>query len=1182
MKRSTIRSLALATTAAAAAFCVAPSSYADDTELFVGDAVGAAPSRPNILFILDTSGSMTANVLTQVEWDPAVTYGSCNPNRIYWSTNATPPSCSSNQWVSTTAFTCQAAQSRLASAGFAAPGSSGVGRSARWRDRGGTNNDLWNTLAGGDNSSFVECQSDFGVHGQTAADSRRWPGNRTNGPWASGTSGAIAWNSTGGNYYFFSANYVDWWANRTVTRTRLQIMQSTMASVLDSLADNVNVGLMRYSNDTGQNNDQAAQGGMVRVAMGPIESNRSAMKSAINSWDAEGWTPLSETLYEATQYFRGENVVWGLTSKQETSQSPGAVPSVMASRDPSNPSRYKSPMTADCQKNYIVFLTDGLPTQDNQSNTAIQNLPGFATINGSATCSIESGLQYNNSGRCTDDLAKWLKESDLRPDRPGVQNVTSYWIGFGEDVKEGTAFLQRVAQRGGGEYYEAADTAELTAAFTDIITRILAQTTTFTSPTVAVNAFNRTQNLNFLYMSVFKPTSSYRWLGNIKKYRITPAGVILDENGNAAVDPNTGFFYDGAQSYWSTVVDGADAELGGTASRIPEPATRKIYSNLTTGSGTLSENLSDLKTPANLALANQLLLDETSAVAVTGRPAISDLVDWMYGADVFDKDGDSNVTEKRADMGDPLHSRPATVIYGGPADDPDITLYATTNDGVLQAINAKTGQEIWAFAPRELLARIEKLYENDDVTAREYGLDGAVRVVRLDRNGNGTIEPSGTDINGNGTIEATERDAVYLFFGMRRGGSRYFGLDVTSRSAPKLLWSIGPAELPGVGQSWSSPVPAQVNVNRSWGSNADKLVLVFGGGYDPAQDTIAYSADGVGNRVFMIDALTGSLIWRAGPTDDTGAQLNLAKMTNAIPGDVRILDLSGDGFADRMYAADLGGRVWRFDVRNGEPAASLVVGGVFASLGVGDSASKPAAANRRFFYAPDVSLIKSGTTNWINVAIGSGHRELPITDQTTVNRFYSLRDYNIFTEVASNQYKASCGASEPSPCHQIITDDDTRLVDVTSDLTPTLQPGGVGWKMNLQDVGEKVLAESRTFQGKVYFTTYSPQQRSYNPEYCVATVGLNRLYVVDAVTGAPVFNFDATTPGATDVSDRSKELAQGSIAPEVIFVFPTPDADASNPNPPAVPPICLIGLESCGTGLTNPPVRTYWQQRGTN
>ena len=50
------------------------------------------------------------------------------------------------------------------------------------------------------------------------------------------------------------------------------------------------------------------------------------------------------------------------------------------------------------------------------------------------------------------------------------------------------------------------------------------------------------------------------------------------------------------------------------------------------------------------------------------------LIDWAYGVDVLDEDGDGDATDARADMGDPLHSRPATVIYGGPADDPDITL----------------------------------------------------------------------------------------------------------------------------------------------------------------------------------------------------------------------------------------------------------------------------------------------------------------------------------------------------------------------------------------------------------------------------------------------------------------------------------------------------------------------------
>ncbi|MGB7737624.1 MAG: hypothetical protein WBM03_00800, partial [Steroidobacteraceae bacterium] len=401
-------------------------------------------------------------------------------------------------------------------------------------------------------------------------------------------------------------------------------------------------------------------------------------------------------------------------------------------------------------------------------------------------------------------------------------------------------------------------------------------------------------------------------------------------------------------------------------------------------------------------------------------------------------------------------------------------------------------------------------------------------------------------------------------------------------STPKLLWSIGPTDLPGVGQTWSAPTLARVNVNRTWtSSNPDKMVLVFGGGYDVSQDTIGYVADTVGNRVFMIDAITGALIWQAGPTS-SGSQLTLAKMTNSIPGDIRVVDLTGDGYADRMYAADMGGRIWRFDIRNGQLPADLVWGGVFAQLGAGELADpKPIASNRRFFYAPDVALMKSGTVNFINISIGSGHREKPISDVSAVNRFYSLRDFNMFTQVQNSQYKATC-ASETSPCHQIITDGDSRLIDVTSNLNPTIAAADVGWKTNLQDTGEKVLAESRTFQNRIFFTTYSPQQRAYNPEFCVSTVGLNRLYVVDATTAKPVVNFDVATAGLSSVSDRSKQLAQGSIAPEAIFVFPTPDADASNPNPPAVPPICLVGLESCGSGLNNPPVRTYWQQRGTN
>jgi type IV pilus assembly protein PilY1 len=1195
MTTNTARTL-LTAALAAATLTLGMTVHADDTELLAGPTVTPPTNRPNILFVLDTSGSMDSPV-TGV-YDPAVTYaGACTDDKIYWREGTgDAPACTTSQWVYRNAFKCNSAMADLNAQGR----TSGTLRSVQWRIRAPGNPNRWdritNTLH--DDPNWVECRNDRGVHGNGVDASRLYPADNTatsgsgstRGPWNSSSSASI-WNSdtsrNGSSYLFYTANYLNWYYGPTGVSTRIAVMKTVLNQVLDGL-DGVNAGLMRYSNNRGESGDpydERARGGMVVNQMQPIETNRAAMKGSINSWNAWGMTPLSETLYEATQYLRGGAVVFG-NSSRFSPNSGDAFPSVAASRQAGNSNLYDSPMDLNCQKTYIVFLTDGLPTSDNEADADIQALTG-------ATCS------GTGNGRCLEELSGYLFSSDLRADVAGQQNVTSYWIGFG-DISSGATLLESTATAGGGQFYGAADTPQLIDALTAIIASISNDSTSFTAPTVAVNAFNRTQNLNDLYISVFRPGSAYRWLGNFKKYRIRPDGVIIDSNNVPAVESATGFFSQNAQSFWSTVIDGREAEKGGAASKLTDPATRTIYSNLTAESGVLSEELSELKDSSNLLLANTLLLEVASSTAVAGRPTPEDLVDWAYGYDRYDANADGTYTDVRADMGDPLHSRPGAVIYGGPANNPDLTLYATTNDGVLHAIDAQAdlnnttvgGTERWAFMPRELLPRIEKLIDETAVASRGYGLDSSVEVLRLDRNGNGTIEPNGTDIDGSGgPPEDDEKDRVYLFFGMRRGGSHYYAIDVTDRDAPRLMWRIGendahiavtdPEFLPGVGQTWSAPTIARVNVSgHSFTDNPDKFVLIFGGGYDTTQDQIPYQVDGVGNRVYVVDAISGELLWRAGPTTDTGAELKLAKMTNSIPGEVRAVDLTGDGFADRMYASDLGGRIWRFDIFNGQAPSSLVTGGVFASLGVGDSATKPDASNRRFFYAPDVALLKNGSQNWINVAIGSGPREKPVTDTTVVNRFYSLRDYNVFTPLTSAQYKSSC-VSETPPCHQIITDADP--VDVTTDVNATIPASGPGWKLTLVRNGEKALAESRTFQNKVYFTTFVPTQVSTDPAACSTRFGINRLYIVDAATADPVENFDTTVAGATEASDRSKELAQrGTIAPEAIFVFPTPDADSNNPNPPAVPPICLVGLETCGTGLLNPPVRTYWQQRGTN
>ena len=49
-------------------------------------------------------------------------------------------------------------------------------------------------------------------------------------------------------------------------------------------------------------------------------------------------------------------------------------------------------------------------------------------------------------------------------------------------------------------------------------------------------------------------------------------------------------------------------------------------------------------------------------------------------------------------------------------------------------------------------------------------------------------------------------DHVYLYTGMRRGGSNYYALDVTDRNNPELLWTIqgGSGDFAELGQSMVS------------------------------------------------------------------------------------------------------------------------------------------------------------------------------------------------------------------------------------------------------------------------------------------------------------------------------------------------------------------------------------------
>ena len=280
---------------------------------------------------------------------------------------------------------------------------------------------------------------------------------------------------------------------------------------------------------------------------------------------------------------------------------------------------------------------------------------------------------------------------------------------------------------------------------------------------------------------------------------------------------------------------------------------------------------------------------------------------------------------------------------------------------------------------------------------------------------------------------------------------------------------------------------------------------------------------------------------------DTDADLKLDTMTRSIPTRIRVIDMNGDGFADRMYASDLGGQLWRFDVSNGTARADLVAGGVIAQLGAEGMVNPGAADTRRFYNSPDVSIFNDVRQNrrFIAISIGSGYRAHPLNTDTT-DRFYSIRDPYVFRPLTQDDYANLDPFTEAD------------LVEISGNTGAVITADDAGWMLTLPD-NQMVLADSVTFNDEIFFVSFSPDRDT--ADECLAGQGANFLWRVDIVNGDPIVeDLDSIVSGGEDAARRT-DLAQGGIAPSPQFLFPSADdanctGDACSP-----PPLGCIGVE---------------------
>jgi len=1070
-------------------------AVADDTELFSAPAPAGIAGQPNMLFILDNSGSMKSEVETQAAYDPTEIYGGlCDSDYIFYSKGNNINNCQGNDLEKSFPVAsnhCEASWEPLENVGM------WQGQVLQWS---GTSS-RWVEPKKNFGSNGVDCAADQGGHGHTSNNPITEPYAVDGAMYSNGSSNQASYAST---FRLFHGNWINWlncgsssFTCATMTSTRIDVVKDVIKFSLDTI-NNVNVGLMQFNDN---------EGGAVVYAMEDIATGRVPMQAMIAGLVPLRWTPLSETMFEAVQYYMGRDVDYGTGNETE---------SVDASRLVPSGADYKSPIVESCQKSFVVYLTDGEPTEDKSADDKITALPGFTTTVGTS-----------GDGHCLDDLAEYGFKHDAST-LDEFQNIVTHTIGFTVDLP----ILASTAARGGGKYYLADERASLQAALTTIIIEIMDDAQNFTAPAVPVNAFNRTQNLSDVFVSVFEPSGTVHWPGNLKKYTLANRQLV-GQDGVNAIDVNTGFFTDTAHSFWSTSADGKEAQVGGAAEFLPAHISRNVYTNIAGG---------DLNAVQNAVKTT----NGSITAALIGAPGAErdDVIDWVRGKDVFDLDADGSTNDEHHQFGDPLHVRPATVIYGGTAANPDMVVFVSTNDGMMHAIDPDNGSELWSFIPARQLDRLYDLYSDTPSPQRQYGLDGEISVYVHNND----------HIAG---ISGAER--VLLHFGMRRGGHSLFALDVTDRNDPQLEWVIDDTDtgMSDLGQTWSKPLITTVDVNGT-----EKLVALFGGGYDTNQD-FENSVDNQGNAVFMLDALTGALIWSAGNSAQHDLRLN--DMDYSIPAALKVLDLNQDGLADRIYVGDMGGQVWRLDIFNGEPVSNLVEGGTLATLGrraagFGDTDDGfDPTHNRRFYAQPDAVPVVTNSSIYLSVNLGSGYRAHPTDVEATDDDFFSVRDFNVFNQLQSND------ASYNTP---VLRGD---LIDVTADVTTPVDANDPGWRLTMvESLGEKVLSPSNTFENTIFFTSFSP---GVVGNTCVGVGGLNRLYGVDVRTGAPTRDYD-TTINQTDLDedDRFKTLAQIGIAPEPVLLFPedTPDQ-----------PVMCVGVECEDAGITNSALLTFWTQDGS-
>jgi type IV pilus assembly protein PilY1 len=658
-------------------------------------------------------------------------------------------------------------------------------------------------------------------------------------------------------------------------------------------------------------------------------------------------------------------------------------------------------------------------------------------------------------------------------------NVETYVVGLGDTVANASsvATLNQFAKLGGtGTAFLASNQAALTTAFNTIAVDIVAKTSAASAVSVNSGAWNNGTNL---FQGRF---NSGDWSGQLLSYPILASGAVAaTANWDAGQLLNANNWSTGRQilTYKASAALGSRGVPFQWPANAAAPTAAEMDSGMVTALNTAMSGSADGYGAQRLAfLRGNTALEQrncgTCSAPVLRNRATTVMGDIVNSAPMF-------VGGAAGSFRDSLTAAPYS-SYAAQRSAQTPMLYVGANDGMLHAFNASTGAEVFAYVPWAVRNKLSAL--TDPAYTHQYTVDGT---------------PTVWDVFYGGSWHSL------LISGMNAGAQGLFALDVSdptkfteATAASVVRWEIDGSDA-DVGNIFSQPALVPLR-DGSW------RVLV-GNGYNSTN----------GHAVLlMIDVQTGAI-------SRIDTKSGSASSPNGLSGLVT-LSSNNNGVVDTVYAGDLNGNLWKFDLSSTSASSWGVAYG---------TASSPAplfttASGQPITASPDATLtpagktlITFGTGRYIDAsdnAAGAQQAMYGIIDNGAPVTLSSLQTQSVSTTGVANgnTYRLTTHAVGPST-------DNTTLSGDNVISTASYYSSKSGWVLNLPSGGERVVSDASIRYGRVGYSSLIPSTAA-----CSAG-GSGWLTEIDVLTGNRSPAFDVNGDGKLTSADYVSGMVPSSL-----------------------------------------------------